>query len=367
MRIAYTCQDISVHGGLERIIADKASAMAARGHDVCLIVNCPPGSTCAYALHPRVGVFDISLPGPSGLLSTLRFKWRQNMRILKALRRFRPDITVAVPTWLTLGMFMAPGRLVLESHDYRPLTFVSEKSSRYKRFKAAVAELLASAVVTLTLEDKALWPAAGRVELIPNFSNISHPAQSTGRREGDAVAMVRLAPQKQIDLLIDAWAEVTRRHPHATLDIYGDGPQREWLQQRIEALALDGCVRLRGCTSDATAEYASHGFLVLSSMHEGFGLVLIEAMACGCPCVAVDCPAGPREIIDHGRDGLLVPYRGLTREQQMRNLADAICSMLDNPERTAEMGRRARTSVARFDKDAIMSRWEKLFKDLCRK
>ena len=98
MRIAYTCQDISVAGGLERILVDKANAMAARGHDVCMIVNNPPGSRSAYALHPDVKFVDISLPQPEGLYGTLRFKWRQNAAIRRALKSFRPDIVVGVPS-----------------------------------------------------------------------------------------------------------------------------------------------------------------------------------------------------------------------------------------------------------------------------
>ncbi|MBJ2183934.1 MAG: glycosyltransferase family 4 protein [Muribaculaceae bacterium] len=362
MRIAYTCQDISVAGGLERILVDKANAMAARGHDVCMIVNNPPGSRSAYALHPDVKFVDISLPQPEGLYGTLRFKWRQNAAIRRALKSFRPDIVVGVPSWLTWSILFAPARLVLESHNARSMVFISERRSAYKRLKVAVAERRAAAVVALTREDAAAWTNTASVKVIPNFSNVAC-AENGATRHG-AVAVGRLVEQKDFSLLIEAWGIVAQRHPDYPLRIFGEGPLLEDLSQRIATAGLEKSVALEGRTSDVAAIYAASDFLVMSSAHEGLPLVLIEAMQCGCPCVATDCKCGPREIISDGSDGLLVPYRDLSQDERARALAEAICRLIENPEQRRNFGAKARENAARFSKENIMDRWEQLFKDI---
>ncbi|MDE6109975.1 MAG: glycosyltransferase family 4 protein [Muribaculaceae bacterium] len=340
---------------------EKANALAKAGHDVCLIVNNPPGRTPAYSVDPRVQFVDISLAQPKGLFSTMRFKWEQNKRVARALKRFRPDVRCAAASWLCSAVLWGPGRLVLESHSWRKGLFSDEARSLYKRLKVALAERTAACVVTLLPEHKADWPAAKRVESIGNFSDIT--ANDSPARRG-AMAVGRLAPVKQFDLLIDAWKIVTESHPGATLDIYGDGPLREELQRLIDEAELNDRIFLRGDCEDLAAEYASHEFLVLSSRDEGFGLVLIEAMQCGCPCVAVDCPGGPAHIITDGDDGILVPYRNLNNDERIAALASAAGRMLDDSDMRRKMGAKARLNVNRFSKNDIMSRWQNLFKSI---
>lgn len=362
MRIAYTCQDISVTGGLERIFVDKANAMAAAGHDVCLIVNNPPGTHPAYDIDARVRLIDLSLAQPQSYAGTVFFKLRQNHRMAKALRSFRPDIVVGVPTWIVSSMLTGRWHFVLESHCSRPLMFIHENRSIYKRLKVAIAERRADVTVTLTQQDRANWRYARRVETIVNFSNIK--ARETGAQRRDILAVGRLNNQKRFDILIDAWRIVSQKHPDRHLDIYGEGEERPTLQARIDSHGLTNIIQLRGNTQDIGSEYASHEFLVMSSQYEGLPLVLIEAMTCGCPCVSVDCPCGPREIIADGEDGLLVPYNDCNRDQQIQDLAAAICKMIENPDMTATFSRNAIRNAQRFDKQEIIKRWQQLFKQL---
>ena len=120
------------------------------------------------------------------------------------------------------------------------------------------------------------------------------------------LAVGRLAPQKGFDLLIDAFAQ-SQAKTTVKLIILGEGKDREALQQQILRYGLEDRIILKGNIDNPFAYYARAEFFVLSSRHEGFPNILIEALACECPCVAFDCETGPNEIIHHGTNGLLVP------------------------------------------------------------
>ena len=363
MRIVYTCQDTTVAGGLERIICEKASAMAARGHDVWLLVCNPPGREAAYPVDRRVHVADMAMAPPRGLWQRLRFKTRLSAMMRKALRDAAPDIVVAVPTWLSWAMMAGPWRLVLESHSSRRNLFSNERQSFYKRLKVAAAERRADCVVALTAEESLNWPRAARREVIPNFTSMIMPAD-TAPRSGRFMAAGRISTEKGLDMLVDAWAIVVRSHPEAMLDIYGEGRKKESIAAQIAEAGLEANISLKGIAADIAEAYATHKSLVLSSHYEGFGLVLIEAMRCGCAVVATDCPYGPREIVRHEATGLLVPFRGLSRQERVQGIADAVCRIIEDPALTDRLAAEARRDSSRYDTDTIMARWEALFASL---
>lgn len=367
MRIAYTCQHICIHGGLERIIVEKANAMAQAGHDVCLIVNNPPGQKPAYDVDPAVRLYDIARSAPESAFGRLKFKIKQDLRIHRILWQFHPDIVVVVPTWLTLSMLFAPGRLVMESHSSREHMFSSESRQSYKRLKVALAERRAACVVTLTQTAAAQWSGAKKIASIPNFTEI----KPFGDYDADSrriIAAGRISPEKGFDLLIDAWSIVIRKHPDWHLDIYGDCPSgSNAMQCLLNRLSKDGIrhnAHYKGVCSDMAQAYASHSIYALSSRYEGFGLVLLEAMTCGLPCISFDCPDGPREIITDGRDGLLVPYRGLTDTERYVAFAEALCRMIEDRDIRMHMSEKALSKARDFSHDAIISQWLSLFNQL---
>ncbi len=360
MRILYTCQDISVTGGLERIISEKASAMAIRGNDVWLLVCNPPESSPAYSLDSRVHLVDLALPQPHGFIQKLLFKIRQNIKIRKAIHKIRPDITIAAPTWLTLSIIFKPRHLVLESHSSRSNMFSKEHHSLYKRLKVYIAERKADCVVTLTKGETINWPHARRIETIPNFITLD-PKPINTIRSNRYMAIGRIASEKGFDMLIDAWAIVTKHYPEAIIDIFGEGEQRNVLEEKVIDLSLQNNVFFKGLCTDLKAVYESHAALVVSSHYEGFGLVIAEAMICGTPVIALDCLYGPHELINHNSSGILVPYYNMTREERVRGLADAICRLMDNSEERFRLGETGKTAAIQYLPKFIIPQWENLF------
>lgn len=138
------------------------------------------------------------------------------------------------------------------------------------------------------------------------------------------LAVGRLHPVKDFSTLIDAFIRVRSRH-NARLIILGEGDERLALTERIAASGFEADVDMPGWV-DNPLPYMTHAnVLALTSRYEGLGNVLIEAMACGCPVVATDCPGGPREILAGGRYGPLVPVG------DVQALADAIVTTLNMP------------------------------------
>lgn len=122
------------------------------------------------------------------------------------------------------------------------------------------------------------------------------------------VSAGRLVPQKGFGLLLEAFTLLNQRRP-CRLIILGDGPELGPLKVKAQRLGLLDRVRFPGWVSDPYAYFRHADLFVLTSQWEGFGNVVVEALACGCPVVSVDCPTGPREILDGGSYGRLVGDR----------------------------------------------------------
>nr|WP_243738918.1 glycosyltransferase [Microcella frigidaquae] len=163
------------------------------------------------------------------------------------------------------------------------------------------------------------------------------PADATagagGRDPLRAITIARLAPVKRLDQLVEAWALVVERHPGARLDVYGEGPLRPALEQRIAELGLTGSITLHGHRDGAAEEARTAAVMVLTSAYEGQSLVIAEAMARGCPAVAYDIAYGPAEMITDGVSGRLVPSGDVAA------LAEAIAEHLGDPALLAERSR----------------------------
>ncbi len=166
----------------------------------------------------------------------------------------------------------------------------------------------------------------------------------------------RLVKHKRVDLLMRSFAEVAKEHPEAALWIVGDGPERVRLENMAEKLNLPDRIKFLGWVSeeDKVRAMKKAWCLVLPSVKEGLGLVLLESMACGTPVIAVDS-GGPREAITDGENGFLVP------PNHVEALADRISRILSNAELRDRMGKAGRRLVEeKFTWKKVAERVEKV-------
>ena len=171
------------------------------------------------------------------------------------------------------------------------------------------------------------------------------------------VAAGRLVHQKGFDLLIRAFAGKLPGREIA-LVILGEGPDRAALQQLAERLGVEKRVRLMGFRANPWSYFARAAAFVCSSRWEGFGNVIIEAMACGTPVIATDCDFGPREIVRHDDSGLLVPAGNVDA------LGDAMRSLVDDRSLAARLAEAARRRACDFDVTHMARAYERLFREL---
>lgn len=267
----------------------------------------------------------------------------------------RPGLNVHISRQARRGpVRVGQEHLTLESHGYR---LRREIRHRYG---------LLDAVTTVTEADardyrSGLRLPGVRIEAIPN----SVPEPAGPPADCDAkwiVAAGRLHRVKRYDVLVRAFAGIAAVRPEWRLRIYGagdaSGNEQRPLRALVDELGLRDRVFLMGAADPMEAEWPKNSIAAVTSERESFGMTIVEAMRCGVPVVATDCPHGPAEIIDDGTDGRLVPLGDTDA------FAAALLGLIDDDALRHRMGRAARVSAARFDPAPIAERHERLFTEL---
>jgi len=346
-------------GGAERIMALLTGAWVDQGADVALLLTLAgPAQDRFFDIDRRIRVRQLDLYRPSrNAFDAVQRNIRRIRVIRAAVRSSRPDVVLAftvetnVLTILaTLGLGVP---VVVEEHTYStwsslPWPWRLLRLATYPMASNVVA-LTPSALATLGL-------ARGRRgRVIPN-PVMPAPIGSVDPADPPViVAMGRLVPQKGFDMLLDAFAKVAGRHDRWNLEIWGEGPDREALERRRDALGLAGRVTFPGRTQAPYDVLRRGSFFVMSSRREGFPTVLGEAMACGVPAVSFDCPSGPRELIRDGIDGLLIP------PDDVDALAAGMERLVGDRDLASRLASRAPEVVERFSLAAVLELWDDIF------
>ena len=381
MRILIMHRSFALVGGAERVITDKANFLANAGHQLLLVSYEQGQHPLPYELHPSVGYKDLdcrfftlskySLPFHIYHFLRLRNKFGKALR--STVEDFKPDVVVLASDWQTLmgavvkSVFPIP--VIAEFHNtYAHIMRTVESSENWLRkvvtqfyYRQTISNLRKCLkLVVLTEIDAQNWRRHfDNICVIPNpVTQYPEVIDDIPKDVGRIIFVGRFNHEKRIDRLITAFSMFADRYPDWHVDIFGDGNEKENLLRQISECGLVNRVVIHEPTKAIYDEYKRSEMLVLCSEHEASPLVLVEAMACGVPCVSLDCPTGPRAIIKDGETGLLA------KDGDINDLASKIEWLIAHEAERKEMGRKARVFAASRKQDVVMGQWEKLYVSL---
>ena len=374
MRILYVNDALAIWGGLERILVEKVNFLADEfGYEVHLITVNQGYHPIPYPLSHKVHYKDLGVlfqqQYKCNLFHRILRHWQLNFLLVKRLRKYiqgcDPDIIVSARSGLTAAIVSAKGDipLVYESHTSR-FAIQYENAGWYQRMKADWHNRSirhAQVVVALTEGDAADWREINpNVRVIPNMVHLNESGEYSSCLQKSVIFVGRFSCQKNIGSLIQIWSLVHQRYPDWELHIYGGyGEEEDELLPKIEGLQAN--IFVHEPTSEILKKYRENSILLLTSKYEPFGLVIPEAMSCGLPVVAYDCPFGPAEIIADDSDGFLV------KNSDIEAFVDRVCQLMDNESLRKKMGKAAIVSSQRYRADVIMPKWKQLFEYIINK
>lgn len=378
MKILFVIKSFAMKAGVERLMSDKMNLMAEQGHTITLVTYEQGDHPMAFPLNPNVKHMDLdtrffSLKRyslPLRLFKVLKMKRVFKKKLQKVVDDLHPDIihttTYAIHLVDIILSLKTNAKKTIESQvcyesilketDFRGSCLLQMLARFYDRITLNRLKSF-DAFFALTQGDASQWSRyVDNIYCVPNpLTNYPEKVKEHNVPYHRIICAGRLNPQKGFDLLIDAFALVADKCPVWHIDIFGSGDEEDFLRQRLREKRLEERIFIYPATDNIYAEFQNSDFFVFSSRFEGWGLVLVEAMACGIPPVSFRCKYGPEDIITDGMDGLLAT------DGDIKDLSDKILWMIDHPKERIEMGQSARMSALRFNKETVVQRWIEIF------
>ena len=373
MKILYCTHSTYNPGGMERVLLNKVTYLSQLpGWEVSIVTTDQHHRPPFYPFPEKVRMTDLDInysdDNDKGawkkIFGYLRKRKEHKRKLTALLEKERPDIVVSLyPSESSFIPDIKDGsKKVLELHFCKFFRLQYGRKGllgwidklRTRQDERIVRRF--DKFVVLTHEDKGYWGNLPNIEVIPNAAmQVSESCSDVTDKR--VIAVGRLDYQKGFDRLIEAWEWIQRTGEWADwrLDIFGQGEWQEMLQQMIDEKGLQDTVRINKPTKQIGEEYVKSSLLVMSSHYEGFPMVMIESMACGLPVVSFDYKCGPKDIIQHGINGLLVP------EGDIKALANAMMEVMTDETYRRMLSRNARKVVDTYSEEAVMARWIRLF------
>lgn len=353
MRLLFYISGLS-GGGAERVMVILCNELVQRGYEIYLATNTK--RFFAYKLDEKINILSLYPKNYEKLPKISQtFKLYYSMRFIA--RKVKPDIIISFIHNVCLAVAGLSIPVIQSEHT----TFARKVSCKFD-FERLYINKLADKVTVLTQYDYDLIGKRLLKKIVmPNPLTFS-PLSSVPDKDKTVLAVGRLNmwKLKGFDTLIKIWSLIANRYCDWNLEIAGAGTEEDLkcLKDLTSKCGVTDSVRFLGFRSDVDKLMQRSSIFILTSKYEGFGMVLLEAMSQGCACVSFDCKAGPREIITHNRDGLLVT------DQDEKEMAKAISLLIEDKDLRMRLSTEALQKVKRYKSESIINRWECLFAEI---
>ena len=359
MKLLYITNGITGSGGLERVLSVKASLLAEEfGYEVHLLSLNEKGEEPFFSFSNKVKQHSIVVVG-----NPIRYFLGYKNGIQKKVNQIKPDIISVcddgLKGFILPEIIRSSAKWIYERHVSKLIETNSSNSLKKKfitRCKWFLMEKLGnnfSKFIVLTEGNKNEWKSLYNLQVIPNPLSF-YPEESSSLAQKTVICVGKISYQKGQDLLLESWEIVWQKHPDWKLTLYGksDAALMDTAEKKLKNIYTFPPDK------DIMSKYLDSSIYVMSSRFEGFGMVLIEAMSCGVPCVSFNCNYGPADIISDQNDGLLV------ENVNVQALADNIILLIENEELRRSMGVLAKKNVQRFAPEIVLQQWDSMFKKL---
>ena len=357
MRAVFAIKSLNtVGGGAEKVFTQVIRGLTDRGHEVRVLTFDPPGRSF-YPLEPSVERIDLEL-GSVGAPTPRTALLKAIPRMRHIVRGLEPDVVAAFmhSMFLPLGVsLLGTGIPVIASEHVAAEHYANRKAERWL---LELTPFISVAATIPSLRVRAGYPRRlhRRMRPIPNPIAPAVSVTEPSARTPCVVSIGRLFDEKNHAELVDAFATVAPRFPDWQLRIIGEGKLRPDLEHHIRRLGLEGRVVLPGATDEVASEYERAAFVAVPSRYESFGLVTAEALAAGRAVIGfADCP-GTNDLIENGVNGLLVDGSG----DRVASLSTGLERLMRDREYRQKLGAAGPASVAAYDLDVVVDRWEDL-------
>ena len=366
MKLLYVVPNLNNGGGVARVLSTKTYFLIEKfGYEVHILTQNDGNSSMFYSFNEKIILHDMILEG-----ANIKFLNNYRKSLNKQVASINPDIIIVCDNGLkaftipfilnskTPIIFECHGSRFIEEFDYKSMFFLKFLLKLKYSFKFFGASKF-NKIVTLSEENQREWSKKNSI-VIPNpiWLETNETSKLNSKK---AILVSRHSYEKGIDRLLLIWKKVISIHPDWVLDIYGKSEEKNNHSALANTLNLKNNVSFFEPVNNINEKYLEASMCLMASRYEGIPMVLIEAMASGLPCVSYDCPCGPKAVVNNNYNGFLV------ENSNENEFVKAVCSLIEDENLRIQMGKNAKESTKKYETDAIMILWDKLFIELVSK
>jgi len=354
MKLLYIVPKIKNAGGVARVLSVKANYFVEQfNYEVHILSQNEEKKLSFYDFNAEIVSHNMILKG-----NAFQFLKSYKNQINKAIQEVKPDVILIADNGLKAFVFpfiiKTKIPIVFEIHGSK---FIEEKSQKTDFISKSIQKLKYqfkdfgarkfTNIVALSEESLKEWKVKSGI-VIPNPSWIKTEKLASLKNK-KVIAIARNSYEKGLDRLLLIWKEITKKHPDWTLDVYTDDFQSLEKTQNVNYFPF---------VKNIEEKYLKASIYLMTSRSEGFPMVLLEAMSFGIPCIAYDCPIGPRTIITNAENGFLVP------DNNFEMYVEKLSFLIENEVARLKFGQNAKEASEQFSIEKIMGKWKVFLESL---